>query len=575
METILKALPVFFSWLIDYTIDISLFICLIFVLKSIVAKRLPAWWHYGLWLVLIIRMIIPLKYENSSMLPEFISLKLPDVELLNSMIVGKDDMISGIIENTSSNISWHWLDLSFNEVMLYTWLIGALSIGLFVLIKNLRFWFTIKQKPMMVDKDILDLLEECKVTMKINTLIGLIITDEVKSPVLFGYLRPRLLLPEGVLEKLTRSELTYIFMHELGHLKRHDIGVSWIITMLQVLHWFNPLVWYAFYQMRIDQESACDASVLVRIRKNQAKDYAGTIIGFLEKFCQNRQLPAMAGIIENKSQIKRRIAMIVSYKENTKRIKALAIVMLLVTGFIFYTITGFAQEATTDTNTTTSKETYINPAGEPVYRLDEIDTPPQVIEAVAPEYPIEAKEKNIEGKVLLKFIIGKDGSVLEPQVVSTELPGPFDKAALEAVAKYRFKPATKNGEEVNCFVRLPITFLSNPNDKTFINPEGEPVYRLDEIDTPPQVIETFPPQYPIEAKEKKLEPKLFLSIIVGKDGIAHIPQVDSAKPIDVFFQAALDAVAKYKFKPAIKDGKDVSCITNIPIEFKLDEKPVE
>ncbi len=542
METILKALPAFFSWLIDYTIDISLFICLIFVIKSIVAKRLPAWWHYGLWVVLLIRMIIPLKYEKSSVIPEFISINLPEIDLLDTMLLGKDDMISGIIENTSSNTNWAWLDLSFNEVMLYTWIAGALSIGLFILIKNLRFWITIKQKPMLVDKEILDLLEECKITMKINTLIGIIITDKVKSPALFGYLRPRLLLPLGVLENLTRSELTYIFMHELGHLKRHDIGVSWIITLLQVFHWFNPLVWYAFYQMRVDQESACDASVLARIRKNQKKDYAGTIIGFLERFCQNRQLPSMAGIIENKSQIKRRIAMIASYKENTKKIKALAIVMLLVTGFIFYTITGFAQEgaqdteATENTQTTPPAETYFNPAGEPVYRLDEIDTPPQVIEAFPPAYPIEAKDKKIEGKVLLKFIVNKDGTVQEPQVVSDKLPGPFDRAALEAVARYRFKPAIKDGEDVNCFVRMPITFaLSTPSDKTFINSEDEPVYRLDEIDTPPQVIETFPPQYPIEAKEKKLEPKVFLSIIVGKDGIAHIPQVDSAKPIDVFF----------------------------------------
>jgi bla regulator protein blaR1 len=464
METILSALPAFFSWLIDYTIDISLFICLIFVIKSIVAKRLPAWWHYGLWLVLLIRMIIPLKYEKSSVLPEFISIKFPEVDLLDTMLLGKDDMISGIIENTSSNINWAWLDLSFNEVMLYAWLAGALLIGLFILIKNFRFWLIIKQKPMLVDKEILDLLEECKITMKINTLIGIIITDKVKSPALFGYLRPRLLLPLGVLENLTRSEITYIFMHELGHLKRHDIGVSWIVTMLQVFHWFNPLVWYAFYQMRIDQESACDASVLARIRKNQKKDYAGTIIGFLEKFCQNGQLPAMAGIIENKSQIKRRIAMIASYKENTKRIKALAIVMLLVTGFVFYTITGFAQEktqdtlATANTQTTPPAETYFNPAGEPVYRLDEIDTPPRVIESFFPEYPVEAKEKRIEGKVLLKFIVSKDGTVLEPQVVSDKLPGIFDKAALDAVAKYKLKPAIKNGEDVNCFVRMTIAF---------------------------------------------------------------------------------------------------------------------
>ncbi|MBN1903899.1 MAG: TonB family protein [Deltaproteobacteria bacterium] len=799
METILKALPAFFSWLIDYTIDISIFICLILVIKSIVAKRLPAWWHYGLWLVLIIRMIIPVKYEKSSVLPEFISIKFPEVEFLNTMLIEKDDMITGIIFNTSSNINWAWLDdLSFNEIMLYAWLAGVLSIGLFILIKNFRFWFNIKQKPMLVDKDILDLLEECKITMKINTVIGIIITDAVKSPVLFGYLRPRLLLPEGVLEKLTRSELTYIFMHELGHIKRHDIGVSWIITLLQVFHWFNPLVWYAFYKMRIDQESACDASVLARIRNNQSKDYAGTIIGFLEKFCQNQQLPAMAGIIENKSQIKRRLAMIVRYKESTKRIKALAIVMLLMTGFIFYTITGFAQEGLDNktalseeaqkamveaqklfenkevenarnvlldymdtTNDTIPSDVYLmlgyywyndkkldealkvfkegyeaypdnqdltsyygatlyetgkfeeagplmekryeesdakdikmleaaaasyyqtknydntirvikemidfqddpNPktismligiymekkdynsaidtietymdipdapkkawfkqiamcykaqgnhekmyeylkklqdmtgtedtilsaanktdqpenedenmlAGEPVYVLKEVDTPPQVIEKFAAEYPIEAIEKKIEGKVVLRFIVGKDGIAHEPQVDSAEPEGIFEKSALEVIAKFKFKPAIKNGKDVNCFVRLPIMFaLSGPDDKTFIfNPEGELVIRHGEIDTPPQVIEAVPPEYPIEAKEKKIEGKVVLRFILSKDGMIQDPQVKNAHPAGVFDQAALEAIVKYKFRPAKKDGMDVDCFVWWPIEFKLDEK---
>ncbi len=85
--------------------------------------------------------------------------------------------------------------------------------------------------------------------------------------------------------------------------------------------------------------------VLSKIRHDQTKDYAGTIIGFIEKFCQNRQLPAMAGIMENKSQMKRRIAMIANYRKSPKKITFAAIVMLLVTGFIFYTLTGFAQES--------------------------------------------------------------------------------------------------------------------------------------------------------------------------------------------------------------------------------------
>ena len=265
------------------------------------------------------------------------------IHILDSMILEKNAMVTGIAKSASSSI--HGLSLSMDEVLLYAWLTGMVLLGLYTIFKNIKFWIVIKQKPMLIDNDILGLLEECKNRMKINTICGITITDAVKSPALFGYLRPRLLLPKGVLEKLTRSELAYVFMHELGHLKLHDIGVSWLITILQTFHWFNPFVWLAFYQMRIDQESACDASVLSRIRHDQTKDYAGTIIGFIEKFCQNRQLPAMAGIMENKSQMKRRIAMIAKYRKSPKKITVAAIVTLLVTGFILYTLTGFAQES--------------------------------------------------------------------------------------------------------------------------------------------------------------------------------------------------------------------------------------
>ncbi len=254
MEFLLSQISVFFSWFIDYSIDISIFICIIFVIKSIAARRLPAWWHYGLWLVLMIRMLIPWKYDGRGGISEIIPLPALKLHFLNSMIIEKDAMVAGIAKSASSSI--HGLSLSMDEVLLYAWLTGIVLLGLYTIFKNIKFWVVIKQKPMLIDSDVLDLLEECKNRMKINTICGITITDAVKSPALFGYLRPRLLLPEGVLEKLTRSELAYVFMHELGHLKRHDIGVSWLITILQTFHWFNPLVWLAFYQMRIDQESS-------------------------------------------------------------------------------------------------------------------------------------------------------------------------------------------------------------------------------------------------------------------------------------------------------------------------------
>jgi beta-lactamase regulating signal transducer with metallopeptidase domain len=44
--------------------------------------------------------------------------------------------------------------------------------------------------------------------------------------------------------------LRHVFLHELAHLKRHDIALNWLFAGAQALHWFNPLVWLAFQQAR-------------------------------------------------------------------------------------------------------------------------------------------------------------------------------------------------------------------------------------------------------------------------------------------------------------------------------------
>jgi len=50
----------------------------------------------------------------------------------------------------------------------------------------------------------------------------------------------------------------------LAHLKRRGIYLGWLTSLLQILHWFSPIIWFAFYRMRADWELACDALVLTR-----------------------------------------------------------------------------------------------------------------------------------------------------------------------------------------------------------------------------------------------------------------------------------------------------------------------
>jgi bla regulator protein BlaR1 len=341
MEQFLSASSALFLWLVDYTRDITILICLIFLLKLIAGKKLPAWWHYCIWLILLVRMIIPWDYKNLFNISNFIPASISD-SAVKIMLLDEEMLIPAMTASVSSD-GQAWNIAAYN-ILLFSWIICAMIFAAYVLYKNIRFWISIKDDPLLTDNKTLVLFEKCKDRMKISTVPKIVITDKVKSPSLFGSFQPRLLIPENILEKLNDTELAYIFLHELGHLKRHDVGVSWLMTFLQIIHWFNPLVWFAFYRMRIDQESACDEYVLSRITQNKSAEYANAIFGFLDKFCRNRRLPALVGILENKSQIKRRIAMIVNYRKYSKKMTAAAIAMLIMTGFVFFTLTGFAKE---------------------------------------------------------------------------------------------------------------------------------------------------------------------------------------------------------------------------------------
>ncbi|MGD8417914.1 MAG: energy transducer TonB [Pseudomonadales bacterium] len=78
---------------------------------------------------------------------------------------------------------------------------------------------------------------------------------------------------------------------------------------------------------------------------------------------------------------------------------------------------------------------------------------------VAPVYPRRAQTRGIEGYVLLEFIVTKTGAVENPVVIESSPPGIFDRAAVQAALKFKYKPKVVNGEPIDVAgVRNRITF---------------------------------------------------------------------------------------------------------------------
>lgn len=139
-------------------------------------------------------------------------------------------------------------------------------------------------------------------------------SPDVPTPVLHGLVRPKLVLPAGFATRFSAEELRFIFLHELAHVKRRDIAMNWLVAVLQVIHWFNPLVWLGFARWRADRELACDALALDAAGPDQNREYGRTILRLLESLTPRVAAPGLVGILEDHRQLKQRLQMIASYR---------------------------------------------------------------------------------------------------------------------------------------------------------------------------------------------------------------------------------------------------------------------
>ncbi len=344
----------FFGWLIRSSAMAVVLVCIILLLKAVFKNKLGARWHYYIWFLLLIRLFIPFSPESPISIFNLFSMVEENI-VVPELIGGNDvkspanlvkpnktyllpDVGSSLKESRDVTLSRipamnrNTAEASKPEPLYLVWLIGASALGLYFVIFNVHFRLKVRKGETIADKDLIQLLESCKSVMRIHTNLTLVKTSEVQTPALFGIIRPKLLLPVDINKKLKHEELRYVILHELAHFKRKDVTVNWLMGLLQVMHWFNPFIWFAFYRMRHDCEIACDALVLSYITPEEHKKYGRTIINILERILKPVYLPGVVGIVESKSQIKRRIAMIAKFRKNPLKGSILAVIIFIAVG---------------------------------------------------------------------------------------------------------------------------------------------------------------------------------------------------------------------------------------------------
>lgn len=196
---------------------------------------------------------------------------------------------------------------------------------------------------------------------------------------------------------------------------------------------------------------------------------------------------------------------------------------------------------------------------------------PVPLELVDPDYPNTMYRVGMRAHVVVQCKVNEEGKVEEPFVVKTNHPG-FRQAALEAARKSTYLPGRIDGKATTMSVVMHMEFTPGSARKSDIWGVKRPREFPDEIpealhwDTPPILVNYYPPVYPREAYMKKVKKRVKLGFLVDPSGQVTVVKPLSEAPAELI-GAATAAVRSFEFLPARKNGQPCGAMLKMDFNF--------
>ena len=303
---------------------ICIFLGSLLGLKNLLQRQLSTRMQYNLSIIFLAVLIVPFLPINSD--PSSISWRhfltassSTNGDIQTTFLSGNGynlDKINDFAVSVSTQI----------PTFIHTLLVFFWSIGVFVmfvlLYRSAKQVKALHSSALPLQNEVINTLYiDCLNETNSKNTIPIYSTAFLKSPVLAGFLRPRIYLPIHLISDfnagtISATDLRYMLLHELQHYKHKDILVGYLINTVNVFYWFNPLIWYFLKRIRQERELACDSAVLQLLKKTEYKSYGNTLINFAETIALS-PFPLTMGISGNIKQLKGRILNIASFHQPT------------------------------------------------------------------------------------------------------------------------------------------------------------------------------------------------------------------------------------------------------------------
>ena len=267
----------------------SVIIFMLWILSPYLNKAYAAAWKYWIWLILALRLMIPFSLS----LPQApMELKVPEAAFTSPVTIWEAPSAEprpGLNAEAPKPAAQPYESVVYNvtgkhnptavEILMFIWGLGAIVFLSYQFMGYISFKrHVLRWSSPVRSEEANSLFNIAK--SDIHQDIVFLISKAIESPMMIGFFRPVLLLPN---EEYSSTDLTFILRHEFTHFKRRDIWYKLMLTFTNALHWFNPFIWLMRKNAFADLELSCDDEVIKGISFDQRRAYSETILSAIKQ----------------------------------------------------------------------------------------------------------------------------------------------------------------------------------------------------------------------------------------------------------------------------------------------------
>ena len=286
-----------------------------FIFKNRISSKL----QYLMWWLLILRLLMPvtpdigLHFNLQDMLlkqahqaelptpapvldvaPASVPNTQPSYDSVTPAVQPDTDVAPSQHVNPTKSTDWY-------SIVFVVWLLGAIGFLGWLIFVKLRYYESLQHLMAGGPREVYELYDRCCKELGVKPL-PLWIVNKSMSPGIAFFGEPVLLVPISLCGD--ESRLRFALLHELTHKKRGDHYMTLLLNILRAVYWFDPVVHFAFSELRSDMESACDSDVLAYIGHEQKRGYLTVI---LDMFSYDTEPILGMSQIRSKRMAKRRM----------------------------------------------------------------------------------------------------------------------------------------------------------------------------------------------------------------------------------------------------------------------------